>query len=67
VSFLAALLILYLVYLGESYPCARPPSPTWVTWLIHGLVAVGLQAVGLALIRGLGARCGRITRPPLGE
>jgi hypothetical protein len=87
VSFLIALLLLYLVYFGELYPL-RPDTiaylgdmfrpfpggarswggPTLVgAWIVHALVAVGLQVVGLALIRGLGALCGRITRPLLGQ
>jgi hypothetical protein len=87
VSFLAALLIVYLVYFGELYPL-RPDAiayledmfgpfpggadswggPTLIgAWFVHAMVAVALQAVGLALIRGLGALCGRITRPLLGQ
>jgi hypothetical protein len=87
VSFLVALLILYLAYFGELYPL-RPDTiaylgdmfrpfpggatswggPTLVgAWIVHAMIAVGLQAAGLALIRGLGALCGRITRPLLGE
>lgn len=86
-SFLAALLILYLTWFGELYPL-RPDTiaylgdmfrpfpggedswggPTLVgAWIVHAMVAVGLQAAGLALIRGLGALCGRITRPLLGQ
>jgi hypothetical protein len=86
-SFLVALLILYLTWFGELYPL-RPDviaylgdmfrpfpggedswgGPTLVgAWIVHAMVAVGLQAAGLALIRGLGALCGRITRPLLGE
>jgi hypothetical protein len=87
VSFLVALLILYLAYFGELYPL-RPDTiaylgdmfrpfpggedswggPTLVgAWIVHAMLAVGLQAAGLALIRGLGALCGRITRPLLGQ
>jgi hypothetical protein len=87
VSFLIALLILYLAWFGELYPL-RPDTiaylgdmfrpfpggedswggPTLVgAWIVHAMVAIGLQAAGLALIRGLGALCGRITRPLLGE
>jgi hypothetical protein len=87
VSFLVALLILYLAYVGELYPL-RPdviaylddmfrPFPGGATswggptlvgaWIVHAIVAIGLQAAGLALIRGLGALCGRITRPLLGQ
>jgi Prolyl oligopeptidase family len=43
-------------------------GPTLVgAWIVHAMVAAGLQVAGLALIRGLGALCGRITRPLLGE
>jgi hypothetical protein len=87
VSFLVALLILYLAWFGELYPL-RPDTiaylgdmfgpfpggedswggPTLVgAWIIHAMVAVGLQAAGLALLRGLGGLCGRITRPLLGQ
>jgi len=87
VSFLVALLILYLTYFGELYPL-RPDTIAYVgdmfrpfpggatswggptllgAWIVHAMIAVGLQAAGLALIRGLGALCGRITRPLLGE
>jgi hypothetical protein len=87
VSFLAALLILYLAWFGELFPL-RPDviaylggmfrpfpggedswgGPTLVgAWIVHAMVAVGLQVGGLALIRGLGALCGRITRPLLGQ
>ena len=87
VSFLVALLILYLGYFGELYPL-RPDTiayldhmfrpfpggasswggPTLIgAWMVHAMVAVGLQLVGLALLRGLGAVCGRITRPLLGQ
>jgi hypothetical protein len=87
VSFLAALLILYLAWFGELYPL-RPDTiaylgdmfrpfpggedswggPTLVgAWIVHTMLAVGLQAAGLALIRGLGALCGAITRPLLGQ
>jgi hypothetical protein len=86
-SFLVALLILYLAYFGELYPL-RPdviaylddmfrPFPGGATswggptllgaWIVHAMIAVVLQAAGLALLRGLGALCGRITRPLLGE
>ena len=86
-SFLVALLILYLAYFGELYPL-RPDTiaylgdmfrpfpggedswggPTLIgAWIVHAMVAVGLQAAGLALLRGLGALCGAITRPLLGR
>jgi hypothetical protein len=43
-------------------------GPTLVgAWIVHAMVAVDLQVAGLALIRGLGTLCGRITRPLLGE
>jgi hypothetical protein len=43
-------------------------GPTLVgAWIVHAMVAVGLQVAGLTLICGLGALCGRITRPLLGE
>jgi hypothetical protein len=62
-----------IAYLGDMF---RPfpggedswGGPTLVgAWIVHAMVAVGLQAAGLALLRGLGALCGRITRPLLGQ
>jgi hypothetical protein len=62
-----------IAYLGDMF---RPfpggedswGGPTLVgAWIVHAMIAVVLQAAGLVLIRGLGALCGRITRPLLGE
>jgi hypothetical protein len=83
VSFLVALLILYLAWFGELYPL-RPDviaylgdmfrpfpggasswgGPTLVgAWVVHAMVAVGLQVTSLALICGLGADL-RAHHPP---
>lgn len=73
VAFVAALLVVYLVFAGWLYPI-RPgviehithpftkttdldgawggPTPAGA-WLVHAAVAVGLQLLALALIRGM--------------
>jgi ABC-type antimicrobial peptide transport system permease subunit len=74
-AFVAALLVVYLVWAGWLYP-VRPDviehlshpftktpdldgawgGPTLVgAWLVHALIAVGLQLVALAVIRGVAA------------
>jgi hypothetical protein len=62
-----------IAYLGDMFGPFPGGATSWGgptllgAWIVHAMIAVGLQAAGLALLRGLGALCGRITRPLLGE
>lgn len=86
VAFVAALLVLYLVYFAELYPLRpdvignlgylftpMPDSTAWGgptvfgAWFVHAMTGLGMQFLALALIRGLGALCGRISRPLIGS
>lgn len=58
-----------LSYLFRAMPDSEGTwgGPTLIgAWFVHAMSAIGMQIVALALIRAIGALCGRISRPLIG-